>query len=642
MTHQQAKVAGAALLTSLRQRIAALSLDGLLIPSSDPHNSEYVANCYKCRAFVSGFDGSAGTCLVTPDRALLWTDGRYWLQARQTLYPEWAVIEDGKPGVLPIDEWIEQHLGAAARVGVDPSLVTVAQWDRWANRFKPTPAPDVVSSLMAEWSGGAQRCEGDPSIRDGLVYCRPAEFCGGSTIDKVNDIVRLVEAKWPAQPSKANGSSRCGVELVAVTALDEIAWLTNLRGSDVPFNPVFYAYAIVDVPQRHVTVFVDKRKLSSEAQAALDLCGAEVLPYDALLLADGDIRVRQAVDGRRVLVDENQVSSAVMTAMTRLGATVVRCPVSPLTSLKALKNSVERNGFRECHVRDGAALTRYLAWVTDAVSNGRDVTECTGADRLEAFRREEAHFVQLSFPTISSSGPNGAVIHYTPTPETCLRISRDALYLVDSGAQYLDGTTDVTRTICFSPPTAQEREAYTLVLKGYIAIQSCKWPKGTTGHRIDVLARHAMWQLGLNYAHGTGHGVGSFLNVHEGPQGIHTRPTATGATLDEHMVVSNEPGFYLNGSFGIRIENLEVVVPAVTKYNNGDYLTFETLTVAPLCRELIDAALLTPDEVIWVDKYHARVSATLTPLLADRGDTLALTYLERHCAPLCSALDGVE
>ncbi|RNF12659.1 putative aminopeptidase P1 [Trypanosoma rangeli] len=590
------------ILTALRESMQQYSLAALIVPSGDPHNSEYVKDEYKCRAYITNFKGSAGTCLVTMFEAYLWTDGRYWLEASQTLYPEWTLMKDGHPGVPTLESWIELNLGSAVPVGMNSCLSTVAEWERRRKTINLVSVPELVQPLM-------------PPVERPLakVYARPDEFCGLRCEEKVAALVEEMERQ------------KC--DAVVLSALDEVAWLTNLRGWEVPFNPVFYAYGVVQrgaaAPTVHLFVDADVGEAKGSA--------LEFHPYNAL-----EAHLRALPTGTTFLVDVCQTSQWLFALLESTGMQVKRVQCGPAQMLKAVKNTVEIEGFRRCHVRDGVALTRYLAWLHDAVAVKGDtsITEASGARRLEEFRREEEHFVQLSFSTISSVGPNAAVVHYTAPPEGSATIVPNQLYLVDSGAQYLDGTTDVTRTVCFTRPSEEEREAYTLVLKGNLALRRAVWPIGTSGHHLDVLARAALWQCGMNYAHGTGHGVGSFLNVHEGPQGIGMRPMPTGATLTAGMVISNEPGYYKDGAFGIRIENLEVVVAAPTKHSKEGFLTFDTLTVVPLCRELTDVAVLTQAERQQVDAYHQKVREALLPHLRRRNDSRAIAYLEHHTAPL--------
>lgn len=596
--------AASKILAALRESMKQHSISALIVPSSDPHNSEYVKDAYKCRAYISNFTGSAGTCLVTMDEALLWTDGRYWLEASQSLYPEWKLMKTGHSGVPTLEKWIETNLGSAAPVGMNSYLSTVAEWERRCKTINLLSVPELVQPLMPP-------VKTEPS----KLFARPQEFCGRRCEEKLADLQAELERQ------------KC--DAMILSALDEVAWLTNLRGGDVPFNPVFYAYAVVQRSTPKVHLFVDAAEgVPPGAEEGLPV---ELHPYAAL-----EAYLRTLPSGMTFLVDKCQTSQSLFLLLKSLGMKTQFVLCGPAQTLKAVKNAVEIEGFRQCHVRDGVALIRYLAWLNDmvAVKGETNITEYSGAQKLEAFRREEVHFVQLSFSTISSVGANGAIVHYTPPPVGSATIVRDQLYLVDSGAHYFDGTTDVTRTVCFQQPRDEEREAYTLVLKGNLALHSAVWPNGTGGHVLDAFARAALWRSGLNYTHGTGHGVGSFLNVHEGPQGIAANPVRTKAVLEAGMVLSNEPGYYKRDAFGIRIENLEVVVAAHPKHSAEGFLTFDTLTMVPLCRELIDVSALTETERQQVNAYHQVVRRVLTPHLQRCNDSCALAYLDHHTAPL--------
>jgi Xaa-Pro aminopeptidase len=599
------RASGAAVLRRVREHMQRHRLDALVVPSSDAHNSDYVAKHLQTRAFVSNFRGSAGTALITMDTALMWTDGRYWTAAAEQLYSEFQLMRAGTPETPTLSEWVVGHLGAKASVGLSPHETTVAEWESLSKTLKNLhPVENIVQAIMPP----------EHDVRK--MYVRPAEYCGATCQERRAALVREME------------KIKC--DMMVLSALDEVAWLTNLRGADVDFNPVFYAYAIVDKVQARVRVFVDLNKVTAEVRAACDEC-IELLPYEQF-----ETYLRKLSKGRTALVDERQTSEAVHRTLQAAGADTVRVPCGPAQKLKAIKNEVELKGLRECHVRDGAALTRYLAWLHNeiAVKGVTDLNEFDAATKLESFRSAGEHFVQLSFRSISSTGPNAAMCHYSPSATDSAIIRKDQIYLIDSGAQYWDGTTDVTRTVCFAPQPEEVREAYTLVLKGHIAISTAVFPRGTTGHRLDALARTALWKVGLDYAHGTGHGVGSFLNVHEGPHSIAARPTVTGAGLEPHCIVSNEPGYYKEGRYGIRIENLEVVVECPTRHSPCGYCTCAPLTLAPLCRELLDVGALTPAERQWVDGYHAKVKVALTPLLQSAGDSMALAYLAHHTQPL--------
>lgn len=630
------------ILSALRGALITWGLDALLIPSSDEHNSEYVSPSLQRRAFVSNFRGSAGTVLITPKEALLWTDGRYWLEAAETKFKDYTLMKQGMPEVPSVEKWVEEHLGGtSAVVGVNPFVVTVSGWERMSKSMTLKAVDDVVKSMMKEDPESEWRDRFDPASQK--VYVRPIRFAGKTCKEKREQLVEALKKK--------------SCDLLVLSALDEVAWLTNLRGGDVPCNPVFYSYAVVTVGNPKVEVYVDLRKISPEVQTEM---AEEVtfLPYDTFSeklqeTIRGIIKEKQETckdDGLssatssstassatcQVLVDTFQTSQAVLCKISEAGGKVVRVTCGPAQNLKALKTPEELQGFRDCHVRDGAALTQFLAWLHEEMTVHRctSLNEYEAAQKLEAYRAANDLFVQLSFPSISSSGPNGAVIHYAPTAEKHSLISPDQLYLIDSGAHYLDGTTDTTRTVCFTPtPKAEEIESYTRVLKGHIALNRTIFPRGTGGHQLDSIARLALWSVGMNYAHGTGHGVGSFLAVHEGPHGIGVNPVGTQAVLEATMITSNEPGYYKDGAYGIRIENMEEIVTKPVKYSKDGFLGFSSLTMAPLCPKLIDVSLLTAEEREWVNQYHQRVVESLRPELEKRNDSRALAYL-KDCTQL--------
>lgn len=582
----------------------ALSVLALIVPSSDSHNSEYVAVHLQRRSFLTGFRGSAGVAVITGDKALLWTDGRYWLEATEALYPEFELMKQGQPDTPTLQQWLENNLGGDAPIGLDPSVCTIAEWERMQKGLSLKAVEDIVGPMMEG--------EGTPEP----LYLRPVKFSGASTADRRAAIVEELKKQ------------KC--DFTVLSGLDETAWLTNLRGRDVAYNPVFYSYAIVDVASTAVKLYVNLAKVTSEVRTAVGH-DIEFLPYDQL---ESDIRAMP--ESRTVLVDERGTNQALYTIMQERAFVIKRVPCGPAQKLKGIKNEVELQGFRNCHRRDGASLTRYLAWLHDQIVVKRvtDLNEFDAAAKLEGFRATNEHYIQLSFTTISSTGPNGAMCHYSAPATGSAVIRADQLYLVDSGAQYLDGTTDVTRTVCFDVPRVEEQEAYTRVLKGHIALDRVIFPKGVSGHRLDVLARTALWQVGLDYAHGTGHGVGSFLCVHEGPHGVGIHPVLTEATLDLHSIITNEPGYYKEGQYGIRIENECEVVSHPTAHSTDGFLKISSLTVVPLCRDLIDVSLLTEEERAWVNAYHARVEATLLPILEAAGDDLAVQYLKRHAMAL--------
>lgn len=585
------------ILSALRAEMARAPLDALIVPSGDAHQSEYVPACWRRRAFLCGFDGSAGDLVVTRDRALLWTDGRYWLQAERqlagrdvTLMRLGAPARAGAPATPGWQEWLGS-LPSGSRVGVDPRTLAWKEFDDLsaalgAKGVSLVPTPENLVDRV--WRGR-------PPTPTSALRVHPAAVAGRSAREKIDDLRAALATK--------------GAEAHPIAALDSVAWLFNLRGADVECNPVFVAYALVTPDE--VRLYTDLSRVGPEARAALAGV-ASLREYDAF---ESDLRA-EASRGRRWWVDDAATSKW---AAALLGdARVVERGRSPVVRAKSVKNAGELAGMRAAHVRDGVAMVKFLHWVEGAARRP-GLTEVGAAERLEGFRAEGEGYLGPSFPAISSYGPNGAVIHYRPSAETDLPIGTDTIYLIDSGGQYVDGTTDVTRTLHFGEPTAEHRDRVTRVLKGHIGVATRRFPRGTRGSQLDSFARAALWDAGLEYSHGTGHGVGAALCVHEWPPNISSKPVAV-APLEPGMVLSNEPGFYADGRFGCRIENLEVVVEG----GAPGFLALESLTLAPLQTSLLDRSLLTPVETGWINAYHARVRETLTPLLdAERGSWLA-------------------
>jgi len=413
-----------------------------------------------------------------------------------------------------------------------------------------------------------------------------------------------------------------------VTMLDEVAWLFNLRGSDIDFNPVFFAYAVVTTEK--TLLFIRQEQLNDAARQYLG-DQVEIRSYDSFFDYLKGLAGTLNLGAESKILIGNEASLAVTHA---LGKETYKIVPSLVTDFKAIKNKTELEGFRKSHIRDGAALAQYFSWLEEQLNKGVEINESQGSDQLDKFRSELEYFQGLSFPTISSTGPNGAIIHYKPDPNDCDIIKKDQMYLCDSGGQYLDGTTDVTRTWHFGTPTQEEKRAFTRVLQGHISIDTAIFPNGTTGFMIDSFARRALWQDGLDYRHGTGHGVGHYLNVHEGPHGIGTRIVLNASPLKAGMTTSNEPGYYADGKFGIRIESIVLVREVKTPNNFGDkgFLGFENVTVCPIQTKLIDVTLLSEAEKVWLNKYHAETWEKVSPLLVN--EHRALEWLKRECTPL--------
>ncbi|KAI9660810.1 MAG: hypothetical protein M1829_006462 [Trizodia sp. TS-e1964] len=510
-------------------------------------------------------------------------------------------------------------------VGVDPTVITASDAGKLSEKIKNKGGKDLISveENLVDIVWGKER----PSRPNGMVKVLDQKFSGKAFEEKLSDLRKELEKK------KSPG--------FVVSMLDEVAWLFNLRGSDIPYNPVFFSYALITPDS--ASIYVDSQKLSEDVMAHLG-DAVKVLPYEAIF--DDTRELSQAllttsladVDSSTAPPTEKfLVSTKTSWALSQAlgGKKSVEEIRSPIEDAKAVKNEVELQGMRACHVRDGAALIEYFAWLEERLlQNSAPLDEVQGADKLEEIRSKHQNFVGLSFDAISSSGANAAVIHYSPERGSCSVIDPKAIYLCDSGAQYLDGTTDTTRTLHFGEPTEMERKAYTLVLKGHIALDRAVFPTRTTGFALDTLARQFLWLEGLDYRHGTGHGVGSYLNVHEGPIGIGSHIRYSDVPLAPGNVLSNEPGYYEDGSFGIRIENIVIVKEANTKFTFGEkpYLAFEHVTMVPMCQKLIDTALLTSIEKDWLNTYHAEIFEKTKGYF--EKDSRSLQWLEKQCHPL--------
>ncbi|MBA4804736.1 MAG: aminopeptidase P family protein [Brevundimonas sp.] len=590
---------GARHLPRVRAKMAEQGLDGLLVPHEDEHQNEYLPAANDRLAWVTGFTGSAGAGVVLTDRAAVFADGRYTVQVRAQVDPAQFEIHGLEDEGLA--RWLET-VPAGAVIGYDPRLHSPDSLTALRRAVaKAGAALRPVETNPVDLAWGDER----PAQPAAPVVPHEDRYSGESSADKRARIGRSIADK--------------GADAAVLTAPSSIAWLFNIRGGDVIRTPLPLAQAVVEA-DGSARLFLDPRKVTNELPGWLGDAVSLEAP-EALEGALGDLK------GRRVLVDPAQSSAWYFDRLEDAGADVVR-GMDPCTLPRACKNPVEIEGARQAHIRDGAALSRFLHWVdTTAQETLPDEREI--AETLERFREETGALKDLSFDTIAGAGPNGALPHYKPVTRTIRRIEKGSLLLVDGGGQYLDGTTDVTRTMAVGEPSADQRRMFTLVLKGHIAMATVRFPAGTTGHQLDALARLPMWMQGFDYDHGTGHGVGSYLGVHEGPQriakAVNSQPLLTG------MILSNEPGYYREGHWGIRIETLQVVtppepVPGGERPMHG----FEQLTLAPLDRRLIDVDLLTPGERAYVDAYHAETLAKVGPLLDDE----VRAWLERVCAPL--------
>ncbi|KAG2437467.1 hypothetical protein HXX76_006117 [Chlamydomonas incerta] len=647
---------GCAKLAGLRAAMAAADggrgVAAYLVPTEDPHMSEYPPACLKYREWISNFTGTAGTVVVTADAALLWTDGRYFLQAATELGPEWTLMKAGTPGCPDLEDWLVANLPEGAAVGCDPWVHTV----------------NGVRNLQRKLEEGGKGQSLVPLLEDGNLVSKvwgAAQPPAPSAPLRVHDIRWAGEAVGAKLVRMREQMRAAGAGALLATALDEVAWLTNTRGGDVDHNPVALSYCLITADA--ATLYVDEAKVVPAVAAHLAAAGVAVKPYGGLL---ADVAAAAAAGGR-LWLDPGRTSYAVYQAAAKAFAEAagagskkrpreeeeeegqaangnghaaaakpaaaaafkaVELP-SPITAAKAIKNAAELEGMREAHLRDAVAVCSFIKWLEDTVATGATVTEVEVDLKLTGFRAAQPGFVETSFSTIAGAGPNGAIIHYRAQPGSCRSVDANTLLLLDSGGQYECGTTDITRTMHTGTPSDHQRRCNTRVLQGHIALDAAVWPEGTPGAALDAFARMHLWRDGLNYRHGTGHGVGAALNVHEGPQSISSRFHIS-TPLAANMVCSNEPGYYEDGSFGVRIENLVIVVEKDTpyRYAGQQYLGFQRLTLVPIQAKLIDASLLSPEEAAWVDAYHAEVWEAVAPRMQDQPELLA--WLRRSTRPL--------
>ena len=572
-------------LSKLREIMQREHLDAFIFPSTDPHNSEYVPDRWKGREWISGFNGSAGTAVVTMHAAALWTDSRYFIAAEQQLAgTEFVLMRERVAGTPTISEWLGKVLSDinGATVGVDGMVNTAADVEALIADLRQQGGITVRTNfdpLAVIWTN-------QPPIPTTPIEVHSLEYAGESTTSKLSRI------RMALRSLHADG--------ILVSALDDIAWTLNLRGSDVHCNPVFVSYLLIDT--KTTTLFINDEKLTPDVKAYLTAQGVQTAPYNHIKDA------LRNYDEYNILLDPNAISYTLFKQVRT--QEVVRAS-SPIPAMKAIKNEIEVEGFRRAMIRDGVALVKFLRWLQTAVAKGQE-TEISVAEKLTALRAEQPLFRGISFDTIAGYEAHGAIVHYEATPETDASLKPHGFLLLDSGAQYQDGTTDITRTIALGELTEEQREVYTLVLKGHIQLELAKFPSGASGTQIDALAREAMWRKGFNFLHGTGHGVGSFLNVHEGPHQI--RMEYRPAPLLPFMTVTDEPGLYLEGKFGVRIENILLIKPYMTT-PFGEFLQMEPLTLCPIDTAPIVREMLLDEEVEWLNGYHRYVFDKLSPYL---------------------------
>ena len=587
-------------LSALRGLMKEQGLMAYVVPGNDPHASEYMASHWCEMQWLSGFNGESGTVVVTMDRALLWTDSRYYLQAGIELKDSTIeLMRESDIDCPSVIDWLASNVQGV--VGVNPEMFSVNDFAQWSEQIE-MKSVDLIKPL---WT------EGRPAIPNDKLYPYSADFAGETVESKLARIREIVNRK----------SSNRKWALV-ISALDEIAWLLNIRGNDVEYNPVVISYAVLEDDK--CTLFVNAEKMDSPAQNYFDFNNIEVKPYEAVYDYLASLTGTVIYDGARV----NEALYEAFPEDTKKINTK-----SPILIDKAKKNAVELEGERIAMRQDAAALTRFFKWLEEeAFAEGKTQTECTLADKLHDFRAMSENFVEESFGTIAGYQGNGAIVHYSATEDSCAEVKPQGMLLLDSGGQYLDGTTDITRTVWLGGRIPEQAKLdYTYVLKGHIALQRARFPRGTRGNQLDALAKQYMWEAGITFGHGTGHGVGHFLGCHEGPQNVRTdnNPTA----LEVGHIISDEPGIYRTGKWGIRTENLITVIPAKqTKVTTteDEWLAFETLTLCFYDTSLIEMSLMTEDEIDWLNAYHVRVYKETAPLL--NADEAA--YLARKCAAI--------
>ena len=590
-------------LKALREQLKAEKLDGFVVPLTDEHMSEYVGSYAQRLAWLTGFQGSAGSAVVLPEEAAIFVDGRYTLQVRsQVSATEWSYQSVPETSTT---QWLEGHAPEGARIGYDPWLHT----RDWVKKAKEALATRGAELVPVERNPIDEIWTDRPEASKAHLVVQSDQYAGKSAAEKRTEI-----GDWLVKHH---------ADSAVLSALDSIAWAFNIRGADVTHTPVALAYAVVHADGT-ADLFVASEKIEPDVRQHL---GNGVRLHERSEFESALTELK----GKTVVVDPERAVAAIFEALEKAGAKVL--PLRDPTILpKALKNPAEIAGQKAAQTRDGAAIARFLHWIDEEAPKG-DVDELIASDKLESLRRESPELRDLSFDSISGSGTNGAIVHYKSSEKTNRKLEKGTLYLIDSGGQYVDGTTDITRTVPIGEPTGEMRDRFTRVLKGHIAIATACFPKGTRGSQLDSFARRPLWEAGLDYAHGTGHGVGSFLAVHEGPQRISpvgSSQSGGDEPLQAGMIISNEPGYYKTGEYGIRIENLVLVVPREIEGAEKEMLGFETLTFAPIDRRLIDVQMLDPEELVWLNCYHAHVMAKIGPTLGGSD----LEWLREACAPL--------
>lgn len=567
----------------LRAAMKENAISAYIIPGTDPHASEYIADYWKEREWISGFDGSAGTFCMTTTEAGVWTDSRYFLQGSEQLKgTEIKLMKQGLPETLEIIPWLSSKLKSGDKVGVNAELFSVNNFTAMKSELQlngiELVAIDLIQSI---W-------ENRPALPSNPFFVFDTQYTGKSIADKLSEV--------------RNEMKKLHADIFVLSALDDIAWLFNIRGNDVDYNPVTIAFAMVE--NEKTTLFISPEKYDEKSEKYLIENSVTIKNYTEI-----SSELQKISPNKAVLIDGGKFNQALFEMIP--SSCPKRNAMSPVFKLKSVKNSVEMEGVRRAMIKDGVALTRFFIWFEENLGKNK-MTEISISDKLKSFRATQDGFKGESFGTIAGYKGHGAIVHYKATPESDAEIEPKGILLLDSGGQYLDGTTDITRTIALGKPTEQVKKDNTLVLKGHIQLAMAKFPTNTRGSQLDILARKAMWDEAINYGHGTGHGIGHFLNVHEGPQNI--RMDENPITLQPGMIISNEPGLYRTDEYGIRIENLVQVIPA-EETEFGVFLQFETLTHCYIDTQLITTELLTEKERDWLNNYHKNVYKTLSPFL---------------------------
>lgn len=585
-------------INALREKMHTANIDAVIIPHVDPHQSEYIADHWQVRRWLSGFTGSAGTLVVTLDSALLWTDSRYFIQgAEQLSNSQISLMKDGLPDTPSIYEYLCNNLQAGSTVGFDGMLFSITETEniRKALSSAKINTNETFTPINEIWIDR-------PTLPDCKIFIHEEKYAGKSTSSKISAIL--------------NNANKQGANAVFISALDEIAWTLNIRSRDVKYNPV--ATSFLYISDKDSTLFIDNNKVDDDCRKYFAENNIKIAPYTGVIEF-----LSTLTDDRKVLVEPTRTAGALRPI---LGNKTI-CGSSPVAMLKGCKNDVQIEGTRQAMIRDGVALVKLFMEIERRLNTGEHTTEMD-IDRLAThYRSLHPLYFDDSFGTIAGYRGHGAIVHYEATEDTNATLHPEGLLLVDSGAQYLDGTTDITRTVSLGNPTDQERRDFTLVMKGHIALGTMIFPAGTRGAQLDALARQFLWKEGLSYLHGTGHGVGHFLNVHEGPQSIRLNENPT--PLTPGMITSNEPGLYREGAHGIRCENLVLTVPAFSN-EFGNFLKFETLTLFPFDLQLFDTTIMSDDEINWVNDYHTTVRERLTPYLNEEEKV----WLENKTAKL--------